>query len=56
MNNLLKNLGPILILIGVVLLAIYYFTQSNSNNYLISAGVIMIVGFFAHIFLNKKFK
>lgn len=54
MKNLLKNLGPILVLIGVVLLAIYFFTESNSNNYLISAGVIMIVGLFAHIFLNKK--
>ena len=56
MNNLLKNLGSILVLIGVVLLAIYFFTQSNSNNFLISAGVIMIIGLVAHIFLNKKFE
>ncbi len=56
MENILKNLGSILVLIGVVLLAIYFFTQSNSNYYLISAGVIMIVGFFAHILLNKKIK
>jgi len=51
----LKNLGSILILIGVAILAVYFFTQSNSNTYLISAGVMMIVGFLAHIFLNKKY-
>ncbi len=56
MNNLLKNLGPILILVGVVVLAIYFFTESNSNNYLISAGVLMVLGFIAHIFLNKRIK
>jgi len=56
MNNLLKNLGPILILIGVIILAYYFFTESNSNTYLGVAGVIMIVGFLAHILLNKKIK
>ena len=56
MNNLLKNLGPILILVGVVILAVYFFTESNSNNYLISAGALMVLGFVAHIFLNKKTK
>jgi membrane protein YdbS with pleckstrin-like domain len=54
MKELLKNIGPILMLIGVILLAIYYFTQSNSNFYLISAGVLMILGFFTHILVNRK--
>lgn len=54
MKNLLKNLGPIMILVGVIILAIYFFTQSSSNTYLASAGIIMVVGFFTHIFTNKK--
>ncbi|MCE5331928.1 MAG: hypothetical protein LLF95_07290 [Bacteroidales bacterium] len=56
MKNLLKNLGPIMILVGVIILAIYFFTESNSNTYLASAGIIMVVGFFTHIFTNKKIK
>lgn len=56
MNNLLKNLGPILILVGVVILAIYFFAETNSNTYLASAGIIMIVGFLSHIVINKKVK
>lgn len=54
MKELFKNVGPILMLVGVVLLAIYYFTQSNSNSYLISAGILMVIGFFTHILVNKK--
>jgi len=56
MNNLLKNLGPILILIGVIILAVYFFTESNSNTYLAVAGVIMVIGFLGHILLNKVIK
>ena len=56
MKELLKNIGPIFILIGVVLLAFYYFSQSNKNIYLVSAGVIMVVGFFAHVIINKSLK
>ncbi len=56
MKNLLKNLGPIMILVGVIILAIYFFTESNSNIYLASAGIIMVVGFFTHILTNKKIK
>jgi len=56
MKELLKNLGPILILIGVIILTIYFFTQSNSNVYLASAGIIMIIGFLGHIIINKQLK
>lgn len=54
MKTLFKNLGPILILIGVILLSIYFFTNSSSNTYLASAGIIMIVGFLSHILINRK--
>jgi hypothetical protein len=53
MKTLLKYLGSIIILIGVALLAIYFFTKSSDNTYLASAGIIMIVGFLTHIITNK---
>ncbi len=56
MKSLITNLGPIIMLIGVAILATYFFTNSHSNAYLISAGVLLIVGFFTHIFLNKAIK
>ncbi len=54
MKNFLKYLGSILILIGVALLAFYYFGNMPSNTILASAGIIMVVGCIAHIVLNKK--
>jgi hypothetical protein len=56
MKSLLVNLGPILMLIGVIILSVYFFTASNSNTYLISAGALMVVGFATHIITNKKIK
>ena len=54
MKTLMKFLGPILILIGVIILSVYFFTSSSSNTYLATASIIMIVGFFAHILINRK--
>lgn len=54
MKTLLKFLGPILILIGVIILSVYFFTSSSSNAYLASAGIIMVVGFLSHILINRK--
>jgi len=56
MKSLLTNLGPILMLIGVAILSVYFFTNSHSNTYLISACALLVVGFFAHIILNKAIK
>ncbi|MDD3079324.1 MAG: hypothetical protein PHH37_09510 [Paludibacter sp.] len=54
MKTLLKYLGAIMILIGVAILAVYFFKQESSNTYLASAGGIMIVGFLSHIIINKN--
>ncbi|MDR0698425.1 MAG: hypothetical protein LBG28_04275 [Tannerella sp.] len=52
----MKNLGVIILLIGVGVLAIPAFTDVR-NNLLLGGGLlIVIIGFFAHIFLNKKFE
>lgn len=54
MKELLKYLGSILILVGVVLLAIYHFGSNPTNAYLASAGIIMIVGCVTHVVINKR--
>lgn len=56
MKSLLTNLGPILMLIGVAFLAVYFFGQSNSNELLIGAAAFEIVGFFTYIITNKLVK
>ena len=54
MKEFLKYLGSILILVGVALLAFYYFGKMPSNVILASAGIIMIIGFITHIIVNKR--
>ena len=53
MKTILGFLGPIIVLAGVIILAIYFFTQSSSNTYLIAAGVTMLIGLVVHVILNK---
>lgn len=54
MKELLKNLGIILILIGVGFLAIPFFQGTLENWHLVTGLVIMIVGFFSYVIVNKK--
>lgn len=53
MNNLLKNLGAILVLLGVVCLAIYYFGV-QVNALLVISMVLEVSGLFAHVLINKR--
>ena len=56
MNTIMKSLGVIILLIGVGILAIPAFTEMR-NNYVLAIGLVtIIIGFVAHIFLNKKFE
>lgn len=52
MNTLLKNLGAILVILGVICLAVYYFCV-QTNTLLVTALVLQFVGILAHIILNK---
>ncbi|MDR0370375.1 MAG: hypothetical protein LBH80_00750 [Prevotellaceae bacterium] len=56
MENLLKYLGAIIILIGVVILAIYALGSNPTNGKLIAAIITMLVGFAAFIVANKVLK
>lgn len=53
MKELLKNLGIVLVLAGVVILVIYNYTNEPSNAYLWSAIACMVTGLIGHILLNK---
>lgn len=53
MKSFLKYLGPILLLIGTVILAVYYFHNTAANTMLIVAGVLMVVGLISHVVINK---
>ncbi len=54
MKSLLKYLGAIILLIGVLVIAIPYFIQSTSNMTLGIGLGLVIIGFIVHIFGNKK--
>lgn len=53
MNALLRFGGIILVLIGVAVLAVPYFTNSMTNTLLGTGFVLMVVGIIATIVLNK---
>ena len=55
MKGLLKNLGLILILIGVVILLACSFTGNVNNNAILGTSVVLVVlGLISYIVINKK--
>jgi uncharacterized protein YjeT (DUF2065 family) len=54
MKTILKFAGPIIVLIGVLILTFYFFAQSSSNTLLVSGGIVMALGLVLHIILNKQ--
>ena len=55
MDTLLKNLGAILVLLGVICLAVYYFGVQE-NALLVVSMVLEVAGLFTHVILNKRFQ
>ena len=55
MKGLLKNLGLILILIGVVILLACSFPGNVNNNAVLGSSVFLVVlGLISYIVINKK--
>lgn len=54
MNEFLKYLGAIILLIGVIVLAVPFFGGGMTNTLLLVGLVLIIGGFLVHIILNKK--
>ena len=55
MKNLLENLGAILVLLGVICLAVYYFGV-QVNALLIASMVLEVAGVLSYVFLSKLLK
>lgn len=53
MKELLKNIGLILILVGVVILSIAVFKETQTNVKLAVSLILVVVGLLGHILLNK---
>ena len=56
MNTLFKNLGVIVLLIGVVILAVSAINEVRNNTFLAIGLITVFLGLVVHIFLNKKFE
>jgi len=53
LGTLLKNAGLLIILIGVIILGIIVFAESQTNASLALSLVLIIVGLIAHIVIGK---
>jgi ABC-type multidrug transport system permease subunit len=55
MKSLLKNLGLILILIGILILVTCSYTGNVNNNVILFTAIILVVGgLISYIIINKK--
>ncbi len=54
MRELIKNIGVIVLLIGVVVLAVPAFTGSVTNSILMTGLALIIIGYLSHIVINKR--
>ncbi len=54
MNELVKNLGVIVLLIGVVILAVPALTGGLTNAILMTGLGAIILGYIGHIVINKR--
>lgn len=55
MNNLLKNLGLIMVIIGAIVLVVCYWTgYVNENLPLLISAALIILGIITYIVVNKR--
>ena len=54
MSELVKNLGVIVLLIGVIILAVPAITGGVTNTILIAGLAVIILGYVGPIVINKK--
>ena len=53
MNELIKNLGVIVLIIGAAVLAVPFFTGMTNSILLTGLGLVLL-GYFGHIVINKR--
>jgi len=53
MKDILKNLGLLIILVGVILLGIVVVLHKETNTYLSISLLLIAIGLISHIVINK---
>jgi len=53
MKNLVKYLGIILVVIGIIVLAIKEFNKMEGNSFLGISAILIILGLVVHVIVNK---
>lgn len=56
MNQIMRYVGIMLVLLGVFVLALYFFGLFDGNGALGTAAVLLVGGMIGHIVLNKIFQ
>ena len=54
MNEFIKNLGVIVLLIGVIILAVPALTGGMNNGILLAGLGVILLGYIGHIVISKK--
>ena len=55
MNEFLKNLGLILILVGIIILIVCSLTGDVNNNAILGGSIVLVVlGLISYIAINKR--
>ena len=54
MNELIKNLGVIVLIIGAAVLAVPFFPGGMKNSILFTGLGLVLLGYFGHIVINKR--
>jgi len=53
MKEILKNLGLLSIVIGVIILSVAVFRETQTNTKMAISLILVVLGFFGHIILNR---
>lgn len=54
MDELIRNLGVIILLLGVIILAIPTMAGAMSNAILLTGLGVIVIGYISHIVINKR--
>ncbi len=52
-KDLIKYLGVLSVVVGVIILSIVVFRETQTNTKLLISLILIVIGFFGHIFINK---
>jgi len=54
MKSVLKYLGTILVILGIVPLLVYHFGTVQNNAMLAVSGIVIVLGAILHVIINKR--